>query len=75
VAGQLVVAWPRGRPAGDVDMEALGRLTGLAALAVRHRRLAVALLGGRDFGSVRAGTSFARLDSSAASSMRPRTGS
>jgi PAS domain S-box-containing protein len=48
VAGHLVVAWPRGRPGGEVDMEGLGRLAGLAALALRHRRLALALAGSRD---------------------------
>jgi PAS domain S-box-containing protein len=53
-AGQLVVAWAPGRPAGEVDTEALGRLAGLAALAIRHRRLAGALGGGRDPGSLRA---------------------
>ncbi|HEY7142543.1 MAG TPA: ATP-binding protein [Methylomirabilota bacterium] len=55
VVGQLAVAWPRGRRTSDVDMEALGRLAGLAALAVRHHRLAMALVPGRDLGSVRAG--------------------
>lgn len=54
VVGQLVVAWPRGRPAGAVDMEGLGRLASLAALAIRHRRLAAALAGSRDSGSARA---------------------
>ena len=44
MAGQLVVAWPRGRPAGEVDREALGRLAGLAGLAIRHRRLAMTLM-------------------------------
>jgi PAS domain S-box-containing protein len=54
VAGHLVVAWARGERASDVDMEALGRLAGLAALAIRHRRLATALAGGRDPASLRA---------------------
>jgi PAS domain S-box-containing protein len=54
VVGQLVVAWPRERPSGDVDMEGLGRLASLAALAIRHRRLATALAGGRESGSARA---------------------
>jgi PAS domain S-box-containing protein len=54
VAGQLVVAWPRGRPTGEIDMEGLGRLASLAALAIRHRRLATALAGGRDPASSRA---------------------
>jgi PAS domain S-box-containing protein len=54
VVGQLVVAWPRGGRAGDVDMEALGRLAGLAALAIRHRRLVAALAGSRDAASLRA---------------------
>jgi PAS domain S-box-containing protein len=53
VAGQLVVAWPRGRPSGEVDMEGLGRLASLAALAIRHRRLATVLAGGRDSSSLR----------------------
>ena len=48
VAGQLVVDWPRGRPAGEIDLDALGRLAGLAALAIRHHRLAATLAGGRD---------------------------
>jgi PAS domain S-box-containing protein len=54
VVGQLAVAWPRGRPAGEVDMEGLGRLASLAALAIRHRRLAMALAGSWDSGSARA---------------------
>jgi PAS domain S-box-containing protein len=54
VVGQLAVAWPRGRPAGEVDMEGLGRLASLAALAIRHRRLATALAGGRGSGHARA---------------------
>jgi PAS domain S-box-containing protein len=53
VVGQLVVAWPGGRPAGEVDREGLGRLASLAALALRHRRLATALGGGRDSGGAR----------------------
>ena len=53
VVGQLVVAWPRGRPGGGVDMEGLGRLASLAALAIRHRRLATALAGGQDSPSAR----------------------
>ena len=53
VAGQLVVAWPGGRRAGEVDMEALGRLAGLAAVAIRHRRLVTALAGGHEAGSLR----------------------
>jgi PAS domain S-box-containing protein len=53
VAGQLVVAWPGGRPTGDVDLEGLGRLASLAALAIRHRRLATALSSGRDASSLR----------------------
>ena len=47
VVGQLVVAWSRRRRAGDVDMEALGRLASLAAIAIRHRRLVTTLAGGR----------------------------
>jgi PAS domain S-box-containing protein len=54
VVGQLVVAWPRGRPAGGVDMEGLGRLASLAALAIRHRRLATALAGSQDSAGARA---------------------
>jgi PAS domain S-box-containing protein len=54
VVGQLVVAWPRGGRAGDVDMEALGRLASLAALAIRHRRLVMALAAGRDAVALRA---------------------
>ena len=53
VAGQLVVTWPGGRPTGEVDMEGLGRLASLAALAIRHRRLAMALAGGRESSSPR----------------------
>jgi PAS domain S-box-containing protein len=52
VVGQLVVAWPSGRPAGEIDREGLGSLASLAALAIRHRRLATALAGGRDPGSL-----------------------
>ena len=48
IVGQLVVAWPRERPPGEVDMDGLSRLAALAALAIRHRRLAMALAGGRD---------------------------
>jgi PAS domain S-box-containing protein len=55
VVGQLVVAWSPGRRAGNVDRNALERLAGLAALAVRHHRLAVALVAGRDLGSMRPG--------------------
>ena len=51
VVGQLVVAWPHGRSAGEVDREGLGRLASLAAIAIRHRRLATALAGGRESGS------------------------
>jgi PAS domain S-box-containing protein len=54
VVGQLVVAWPRGGRAGDVDMEALGRLAGLAAVAIRHRRLVAALSGGREVAGLHA---------------------
>jgi PAS domain S-box-containing protein len=54
MAGQLVVTWACRRPAGDVDMEPLGRLAGLAALAIRHRRLAAALAGERDPGGLHA---------------------
>ncbi len=54
MAGQLVVVWPRGRPTGEVDKEALGRLAGLAGLAIRHHRLAMALMAGREGGNVRA---------------------
>jgi PAS domain S-box-containing protein len=54
VVGQLVVAWPRQRPAAQIDMEGLGRLASLAALAIRHRRLATALAGGRDPATSRA---------------------
>jgi PAS domain S-box-containing protein len=54
VVGHLVVAWPRGGRAGEVDLEALGRLAALAALAIRHRRLAMALAGGSQPGSLRA---------------------
>ena len=54
VAGQLVVVWPRGRPAGDVDKDSLGRLASLAAVAIRHRRLAMMLTGGRDPATLRA---------------------
>jgi PAS domain S-box-containing protein len=53
VIGQLVVTWPRGRPAREVDRETLGRLAGLAGLAIRHRRLATALMAGREAGSLR----------------------
>jgi len=54
MAGQLVLVWPRGRPAGDIDLEGLGRLAILAAVAVRHRRLATTLAGGREPGALRA---------------------
>ena len=54
VVGQLVVAWPGQRPAAQIDMEGLGRLASLAALAIRHRRLATALAGGRDPAASRA---------------------
>ena len=54
MVGHLVVAWLRGRPDGDLDMEALSRLAALAALAIRHRRLATALTGGRDPATLRA---------------------
>jgi PAS domain S-box-containing protein len=54
VVGHLVVAWPGGRPGGELDMEALSRLAALAALAIRHRRLATALTGGRDPATLRA---------------------
>lgn len=54
VVGHLVVAWPRGRPGGELDMEALSRLAALAAVAIRHRRLATALAGGRDPATLRA---------------------
>jgi PAS domain S-box-containing protein len=54
VAGHLVVAWPRGRPGGDIDLEALGRLASLAALAIRYWRLTMALAGSREPGSLRA---------------------
>src|SRR5262245_11977658 len=53
VVGHLVVAWPSGRPAGAVGMEALGRLASLAAVAVRRRRLAIALAGGADAATLR----------------------
>jgi PAS domain S-box-containing protein len=53
VVGHLVVAWPRGRPGGALEMDALGRLAALAALAIRHRRLATALTGGRDLAALR----------------------
>jgi PAS domain S-box-containing protein len=53
VVGQLVIAWPGGRPAGEVDREALERLAGLAALAIRHRRLAAALMGGHETATAR----------------------
>jgi PAS domain S-box-containing protein len=53
VAGHLVVAWPSGRSAGAVDMEALGRLASLAAVAIRRRRLAIALAGDSDATALR----------------------
>src|SRR5262245_50676637 len=53
VVGHLVVAWPAGRQSGEVDIEGLGRLASLTALAIRHRRLAMALAGGRDPSSLR----------------------
>ena len=54
VAGQLVIVWPRGRPGGEVDMDGLGRLASLAAVAIRHRRLATTLAGNRDPATLRA---------------------
>jgi PAS domain S-box-containing protein len=53
VVGHLVVVWPSGRPTGAVDMEALGRLATLAAVAIRRRRLAIALAGGTDTATLR----------------------
>jgi len=53
VAGHLVVAWPSGRSAGAVDMEALGRLASLAAGAIPRRRLAIALAGDSDATALR----------------------
>jgi len=54
IAGQLVLVWPHGRPAGEIDLDGLGRLASLAAVAVRHRRLATTLAGGREPGAFRA---------------------
>jgi PAS domain S-box-containing protein len=53
IAGQLVIVWPRGRPAGEIDLDSLGRLASLAAVAIRHRRLATSLAGSREPGALR----------------------